>query len=112
VSLEVLEVHLEIVIYLLDPIRKPFFSFLDLDISYLVPLIFEPIFQKFTWLNVELDDFFGTEIKFHIALLKFENFLNGVFFIFLLPLILLNTYNPLHSCNPTSALLIFFYKWV
>lgn len=95
--LEVLEVLLEIEIYLLDPFCKPFLSSLDLDFSDLDPLIIELLFQEFTRLDIELNDFFWTEFKFHINLFEFEDFDIED----LLLLLLLKTYDPLHSCNPT-----------
>ena len=101
--LEVLEVLLEIEIYLLDPFCKHFLSSLNLDFSDLGPLIIELRFQEFTRLDVELDDFFWAEVKFHIKLLEFELEI----FLFLL---LLNTYHPLHSSNQTSSRMIFFLK--
>ena len=97
VFLEVLEVLLEIEIYLLDPFCKPFLSSLDLDFSDLGPLIIELLFQEFTRLDIELNDFFWTEFKFHINLFEFEDFDIED----LLLLLLLKTYDPLHTCNPT-----------
>ena len=92
VFFKVLEVRLEIEIYLLDPIGISFFSYLDLNISDLSPLIIELIFQEFTRLHIEHYDFLWTKFKFQIDFLEFGYFLLEVFFLFLLLLhVLFNT---------------------
>jgi hypothetical protein len=63
VSLEVLEILLEIEINLLDAILILLLCPLDLYVSYLGPLIIELLFQEFTRLHVEHDDFIRRELK-------------------------------------------------
>jgi hypothetical protein len=62
-SLEVLEILLEIEIYFLDPSLILLLSPLDLNVGYLGPLIIELLFQEFTRLRVEIDDLFRRELK-------------------------------------------------
>jgi hypothetical protein len=103
-TLEVLEVHLEIEIYLLDLLGILFFGSFDLNICYLGPLFIELRFQEFTRLHVELNNFLRTEFKFHIDLLEFGNFLIETFlFIFLFLLLVLKTYPPHHRINHTAS---------
>ena len=83
-SLKVLEVLLEIHIYLLDSFSKPLLSFDNLNFSYLSPLIIELQFQELTRLHIEHDNIFGTELKFHIDFLEFGHFLFEILLLFLL----------------------------
>jgi hypothetical protein len=92
-SLKVLEVLLEIHIYLLDSFSEPLLSFDDLNFSYLSPLIIELLFQELTRLHIEHDNFFGTELKFHIDFLEFGHFLFKILLLFLL-LLAKNFLNP------------------
>ena len=63
VPLEILEILLEIEINLLDAILILLLSPLDLYVSYLGPLFIELLFQEFTRLHVEHDDFIRRELK-------------------------------------------------
>jgi len=70
VPLEVLEILLEIEIDFLDPSLILLLCPLDLYASYLGPLIIELIFQEFTRLHIEHDDFIRRKLKSCIDPLK------------------------------------------
>jgi len=93
---ELLEVNLEIWIYLLYPISKLWLSSLDLNFSCLGPLVIEFHLQEFTRLHVEHYYFFRAIFKFRIDLLELWYFLiKNTLSLTLVTCHILDVFNPI-----------------
>ena len=61
-SLELREIHLKILIYLLNLFFIPLFSPFDFNSSGFCPLVLELLFQEFARLHIERYNFFRREL--------------------------------------------------
>ena len=81
------------------------FGLLELHTSDLGPLILEFIFQELSWINIKHYDFFWSEFKISINLLKFWHFVYG-FLLHFLFLITSESHKSFNKGPPGLSILI------